>query len=420
VVDVSDPGSPRIVGTTDLEGFFRGVDVCGGYVLVAELHDGLVVIDVADRANPRVASSLPTPGGAICVRVSGTCAYVACHTASDIAMVDVSDPQHPTMIGLVGVTDMESYGIRDVAVAGTYACVATPLNGLHVIDVTNPRTAPVLGTFVTRGSRLAVAGDHAYVAGGSDSLTVVDVSHPDDPRVLSSVGAPGYCSDIDVAGSHAFVAGSYRPPRTGGYLVAIDVTDPVHPETADVVDLPDVAYLEYCVAVSGSLAIVAGGTYYGDAHLRVIEVSDPWDLHVVGEISLPASPADVVLSGDHPFVADAGAGVLAVDVSVPSSPRIVGSARIQDFSAMGIDVLGQTACVALDGGVQVIDVSQPQDLRTVGLMYHAWAPHRVSMRATYAAITDRYAGVLLVDLVNPWSPRILGGVAGYGDMLPES
>jgi hypothetical protein len=407
VIDVSNPQAPRIAGTVSTPSRAVGVAVSGAHVYVGDSGSGLVVVDVTVPESPQVVGSAATPGSAGDVSVSDTCAYVCYGPAGGLAMIDVSDPRFPRLIGQVGLTDIESMGAKGVALAGTIACVGTGLTGLQLIDVTNPRTASVLGEVDISGSGLAIAGAHAYVADYGDGLQVVDIGDPTDPRVVGSAAGPGSCQDVDAAGSHAFVSGSYHYPRMDGYLLAVDVADPAHPQAEDVVDLPAGTA---GVAVSGAHAIVVGNG--SSPYLRVVDISDPQNLRIAGALALPDQPRDVAVSGDYAYVADSRSGLLAVDISVPSSPTIVGSARVQSFSASGVGVSGGTACVALDGGIQVVDITQPRNLRSVGFTYINWEPRRVSVQGAHAAIADECTGVQIVDLTDPWSPRLVGGVAG--------
>ena len=78
VVDVGDPTRPVAVGGTGLlPDAVMGVAVSGAYAYVADGSGGLRVVDVSDPASPREVGSYGTPLYAYGVAVSGAYAYVA-------------------------------------------------------------------------------------------------------------------------------------------------------------------------------------------------------------------------------------------------------------------------------------------------------------------------------------------------------
>jgi len=406
VIDITNAQAPRIVGTADTPGEAWKVAVAEGRACIADGSAGLAIVDVADPAHPELLGSADTPADARGVDVSGACACVA-DSDGGLLTVDISDPRHPEVVGQVRMPGGEIAGSVDLT--GTFACVAGYLAGLQVIDVANPRTATILGRVEVPGAYegVAVAGSYAYVNGGP-GLQVIDVSDPADMEVVGSASLPEYDDDVDVCGSHAYVAGWYGSPREDGYLQAVDVADPTHPRPMGIVDLPHAAER---LTVSGTRAFVVGGVWDSGWSLCEVDVADPQDLRVVADLALPALPCDIAVSGDYAFVADGRAGLLAIDVSVPSNPRIVGSvAPVQGFSALAVGVSGGIACVALDGGIQVVDIAQPSNLRNLGFSYVYWTPYAVSLHGTHAAIGEG-SGVVIADLADPWNPRIVGAVA---------
>ena len=75
----------------------------------------------------------------------------------------------------------------------------------------------------SRDGDLAVVGKYAYIAAGVDGLRIVDVSDPQAPVEVGGCDTPGSAKDVSVCGSHAYVADG------DGGLQVVDVSDPVHP-----------------------------------------------------------------------------------------------------------------------------------------------------------------------------------------------
>lgn len=82
VLDVSDPTSPREVGSLSLPAGIFGwgpfLAIAGHTVYIADGAAGLVAVDVLDPTNPRLTARQRLPGYASAVVVDGSYAYVAC------------------------------------------------------------------------------------------------------------------------------------------------------------------------------------------------------------------------------------------------------------------------------------------------------------------------------------------------------
>ena len=78
---------------------------------------------------------------------------------------------------------------------GNYAYVAdSVLNGLVIVDVSNPAAPTLKGSYDTTGYSygVAVEGNYAYVADGDNGLLIVDVSNPAAPTLKGSYDTAGY------------------------------------------------------------------------------------------------------------------------------------------------------------------------------------------------------------------------------------
>jgi hypothetical protein len=97
-----------------------------------------------------------------------------------------------------------------------------------VLDITDPATPTLEGSFDTSGQAcgVAVAGNYAFVADGSDGLQVIDISDPASPFLVGSFDTDDSARAVTTFAGHAFVAAA----RSG--LQVIEVRDPVAPSLA--------------------------------------------------------------------------------------------------------------------------------------------------------------------------------------------
>ncbi|MDM8523924.1 CARDB domain-containing protein [Desulfococcaceae bacterium HSG8] len=129
---------------------------------------------------------------------------------------------------------------------------------------------------------------------------------------------------------------------------------------------------------------------------------------VVGSMDTPGSPKGVAVSGTTVYVADGDGGLQVTDVSDPENPVIVGSADTPG-SGSGVTVSGTTAYVA-DGeeGLQVIDVSDPENPFIIGNADTPGYAIGVTVSGTTAYVADRDDGLQVIDVSDPENPAVIG------------
>jgi len=212
IIDISDPANPNEVGSYETPGRAYGVAIAGDYAYIADWDAGLRIIDVSDPTNPNEVGHFDTSGYATSVAISGTLAYVA-DGWQGLRIIDVSNPISPAEVGYFD-TDWEIY---DVAVVGHYAYVAEPPywdghqyvgGGLRIIDVSDPAHPTEVGLCNTPGFgwRVTAVGDYAYLAAFHGGLRVIDVSDPTNPTEIGYYETLGYAVDVVMAESYTYIA----------------------------------------------------------------------------------------------------------------------------------------------------------------------------------------------------------------------
>ena len=239
--------------------------------------------------------------------------------------------------------------IRVVQVEGDLAYVAAGVNGLHILDASDPSAPTLVASVDTPNltTDVEVVGHLAYVADWA-RLLILDVSNPASPTLVGSFATPIGTYRVDVVGNLAYL-GDTSNART---LRIVDVSDPAEPTLAGSYVSPN--YIQE-VQVVGNLAYLA--SY--DSGLLILDVSTPATPVLVGSYNTPSLAQGVHVVSDVAYVADYASGLQIVDVSIPASPVLLGSSDTAGF-AQGVQVVGNLAYVADDAnGLQIIDVSGP-------------------------------------------------------------
>lgn len=443
ILDVSDPGlsspgAPAVIGALLLPERVNGIDVAGNYAFVAADDAGLIVVDVSDPTDPRVAAATPGLNDAVDVDVVGAYAYVA-DANPYLRVVNVSDPYSPTVVGSFRPEGSGWY-ISSVAVSGTVAYVGYS-HRLLTVDVTTPTQPVELGGIATRAYDTVLVGGEAYVAAGSDGLRLLDISDPTTPismsifdtsysvfasaisgttayvaagatglmfvdytepltpTEISRLDTPGVVQDVALAWPHAFVADSSRGVR----ILDVDA-----PQETGAWDLPSASR---CVAITGTHAFV-GEYYYSSGAseslgtLRAIDLSVPMAPTQTSIYTLPERGIDIVIQGPYAYVAADRAGLQIIDVSDPGAPAFMGEALPDIVKlAMGVAVSDTTAYVVYgNGGLylnDVTDVTSPTKVSRLAGDYVG-----VALRGNHAFLTGP-SGMWVADVSQPLTPTVV-------------
>lgn len=485
VANVSDPLAPEIVGSIGLPALAIDIAVSGDYAYVIDFHVNLHMIDISEPSSPHEVGLYDTPGdwnphiySAYGVAVSGEYAVVAAGAAG-IRVVDVSEPSAPVEVGvypaehgerfeqvvvqrnfaytagqlwsfgrlsvidislpsepiLEGLLDFEEWGrVRDVAVRGDYAYLPHQNAGLSVVDVSDPSSPTEAGVFpCDRDCHfLSVEVSDHFVFAAGVGLSVIDVSDPTAP-ILIGKSTGGTMWDLSLSGSYAFGA-----DHEGGAIEIFDVAVPEQPvlvasiltpgavravaatdHHAYVVDRIALRILDLSeptapfevgfyeldgepadIAVAGQYVIVSGYDF------QVIDVSNPTSPRIIG--ALPGGFGRMATTGDHAYVQHGGVSV--IDLSNPTLPSIVGSL---DIEISDIAAAGDYAFVVNGDGLHVIDVSEPTAPTEVGLFGAPdWYPlpcGSVSVSGGYAYVRGGYY-IHVIDVSDPTAPTPTGSV----------
>ena len=392
------------IGGVDTPGDAWSLAVAGSYAYVAASDAGLQVVDISHPRSPTIIGSTSTSGNAKGVAVAGSYAYVA---AGDVGLqvIDISDPSSPVVVSRA---TMPGYAI-DIAMAGSYAFVAANDAGLQIIDISDPTAPMVIGSKDTPGYArgVAVAGSYVYIADSYYGLQVIDVSTPTLPSIVGSAQTPGLARAVAVIGSYAYVADSFDG------LQAVDISNSSLPTIVRNIGTPGREARD--VVVAGSLAYVAEASSGNDSDsgLLAVDISCPASPAIVGRASTLGDALVVAVEGSYAYVAGASPSRLEIiDLSSPR-PIILGSADTSGEAA-GVAVAGSYAYVAVsDGGLRVIDVSSPAAPAVVGSIATPGRAIDVAVAGSYAYIVGD-SGLHVIVISDPTSPTIVGSIGTTG------
>ncbi|GAB4190793.1 MAG: hypothetical protein OHK0022_03910 [Roseiflexaceae bacterium] len=287
------------------------------------------------------------------LRLAGQRLYAS--NARAVQILDVSQPLTPTLQSQILVDRLN----RLLAVGDwLYLLDGTTL---RIIDLTQP-TSPIERTTITAVHDVQVEGGLAYLF-SDGALRIYSVAKPANPELLGQVAVPAVLSGntigVWVAGDRAYVGhfGNASCELICGarqmQLSVVSIADPSHPQlrgersvwtsashndplaivgttiylpvAPTLIDAsdPDHPVERSAPALLNALALRVKGTHayaVTSQVLRTLDLTDPLNPRVLGELPLASVQPSLALSAGRLFLA--GEGLRVFDLSDPASPQL--------------------------------------------------------------------------------------------------
>lgn len=364
--------------------------------------------------------------------------YMACND-SGLITLDITDPTTPTVFdrrppdtfGGLYVSNLEQAGdLLYLALGGLSGGEQSA--GLAILDVSDPSAPELLGqwddgaTYTHGAAIVKVHGDHAYLGAMEDGIIVLDISDPGQITFVS-----GYVPDPDWPG-----IANYPPNARGmairgnvlflaydaGALRAIDISDPgalteigrhLNP------DHPALTNPAY-----NNIALVGDRAYCTIDYcgLEVVDISDPaqmvrtawenpWNCFGLSWFGSDGHTNELITAaGDSLlFVSGADSELLVYDITEPDTPVLKGGHIFPNDTAStwGVDVFGDLVVGNFinNHGLPL----QPYDSKFGGVVLFGWEASfttsitNIAPRTTVRSVPNPSTG--RSTLILPWSDR---------------
>lgn len=353
----------------------------------------------------------------------GNYAYLSSYTGTGVMIIDVSDPANPKLAGFYNPPDVGSF--RDVVVINGigYFSSDTFRGGLHIVDVRDPAKPVLLSAINTDKNghpnvhEISVADGVLYEADSrTNRVKVFDVR---DPR------APVFVRDIDANDPrvHAAIAinGRLFTSGLGGKTDIYDVrrvlTEP--PSHLGTIDSGAGSHSSW-VSNDGKILAVARETPNGD--VRLFDISNLPNATPISTITAQSlgieafSPHNPYIVGALLFVSWYQAGVVVIDITNPAQPRLAGSYDTYSGTTSGFrgcwgvypfSGFDRVLLSDMDGGLLIVDataaVTGPRTVSSASYKISAIAP-----KAIVAAFGSNLAPVTQAASSTPLPTAIAG------------
>jgi hypothetical protein len=392
-IDLDSP-EPAVIQTIQTANA-SGLSLEDNLLFIADLEEGLKVVDIEDWENPKLVSSFNV-SRSVDVSVAEDFAYIASDTEG-LLIFDMSSPKLPVLYDIVEIEDL-----RAVTVKGSKV-FAGGEQGFHLLDAFTKGESYEIASVETGGKAYEVSINderdtiYAYVADRTGGLKIYDVTVPDtlgETSLLAHVESE-YCREVVAAGDYAYIADG-----PGGILV-VDLTplwDDDPESQPSVVGKWDTDGNARSVDFSDGLLYVADG----NRGIKVIDVSAP-DRPVQTASARTEYAVNIKVENGHIFLADGDGGFRIYDAD-PESLALL--ATVDTANTRGVDVQDGFAYVTGSTGLSIIDVSSPSEPEELGF-YRTGYAEEVVVDGRLAYLAEGFNGLTIIDVINPASPYIV-------------
>jgi hypothetical protein len=287
ISSLDDFYSPQQLASWNTANSINDILLKGKNIYLAMGND-LVILDFSDINNISEKGRVTTSGWIEDIAIHGNYIFTASEDAG-MSVIDVADKMNPKEKAVYKQSD-ETYYLK-IRTQGAYAYIANGGKGLTILNIENPESPVMAGTYTDiaggeyfNADQLAVYGNYAYLHRSWGEIIFLNIKDPNNPILkgiynLSSVGGmTAYSRNVNVYNT-----------ATGIYLVANDNSDALPPchaagEVSGKWECPKI-YLE------DDITIPAGDTLIITDKVKYVVALGPYQIKVEG-VLLANGPQD--------------------------------------------------------------------------------------------------------------------------------
>jgi hypothetical protein len=393
IVDATDITSPEEIQFEAILGNKAAIRIFGNYAFVCMRYTstGLTILDISNPYAPTVASQPLEISDANDIVVRNDTAFVA-GVDQGLQLLDISDISNPRLLAAYRTPDYSP--IMDVELSGNYAYIACGIDGMQIVDLSNLQMVSSLDNLVYC-FEIEISGNFAYVSYGNPdcSLAAVDISNPLTPAVVGNYIPPQNIEDFCIVGQQAFIADNYHGLRV------VDLSDPaqIH-ETYSYSRVG--SYIE--VSVSGDLAYVKE-----EYKLKIIDVADPHNPFDIGYFESNWQCRDYEIRDNIAYMLEtADTALYAIDISDPAAPYRLGYYLASNDVHYSLGIYGDYAYISENPGIRILNISDPQNITQAGYFYCTHPKNIQAVLDHYMVFGMDDHSVNIADLTDPLHPVI--------------
>lgn len=169
------------------------------------------------------------------------------------------------------------------------------------------------------------------------------------------------------------------------------------------------------ICISGNYAYIADALH----GVEIIDISDPYpepplSYTIVGWLHPPAGARHIYTNGNYAYILNPVDGLQVIDITDPTKPVLKGhvgggTENGEDLCADGNYVYVAESFIYSPGKVQIVDVSNPSAPLLMGAIDTRGPAKAVTRAGQYLYVAD-IVGLLIIDVTDPLNPHIEGSI----------
>lgn len=371
-----DPlGGFTVTGTVPL--LALDFEIQGKYALT--VSNDLRISNIGAPLAPELISRINTSGQASSVKFFEGLLYLTDHQAG-LHIVDVNSPHRPRLISShPTVGSAEDVALRySAAENAIYAYIADGKGGIQTLDVTKRDTPIWINRYDASGTAYGLdvnsEGDKTTIAiaNGTGGLKIAELTDRHNGKIAQDIrgfnGDQGVLS-VQIEKQHAFVG-----TAEGMTIVNLETGETLtHISTA---------------APVWGIAIIDGYVYLCAKSLIIVDIRDLGRGQIISRREFTGSAYKIDFNTSHAFVASLEGGVHILDISEPAIPRLIGHFAT-DGAATNVALAGEFVYV-LDSqhGVLQLDGRDPEQLTLLASYIETQLPIAAAIQGEYLYLLD--------------------------------
>jgi len=286
----------RVVGSIDVLGEATGIHTTPTHAFVSAGSRGLLTIEIDDKTAPvrNGGTQATAPWG----RIAGTSSFLYLGSRdADVAHFNLADPTAPTHISGYRIPG----SVSDLAFTPDLSVLCSAYGADGVYFILGPSSVSSFATTDFPVCGVAATNTHCFAIGGPGGSTppgvvAIDIRNPTAPTLAGSLSFGGSPFLIVIKGNYAYISNSTPA------MYVVNISDPANPslvgQTGDfpatgpiaVDPIRDLVYMG-TTETSGQFASGEG--------LKVIDVSDPTSPTIVETLDLPDWTTGLMYRADY-------------------------------------------------------------------------------------------------------------------------
>jgi hypothetical protein len=337
-----------------------------------------------------------------------------------LQILDISEPAHPVLEGEIELVIVVSKIIvKDtlVFISGgdqIFILNTTDFNDIKIISVI--QLSDIALTF-------AISEDFLYVTLGSEVIQFWDISDLELPLLRRSVNTARYAYSVEAKDKYVFIGALQSS--------IVSIINANNPDSLTYSYIPS----GNATALSIKENLLCVGVY--NSKLKFYDISNPFSPQFASEILINDSLyIDAVTVADNGLTAfvlctstntiyfSAEQGVYSVDLSSLSTPSITDTlVHFTQSPGKAIDAEGNLAAAAYGTGLCILDITNPALVELESVYPTADMSSGLSISDSILFIASGYAGLWILDISNPESPKSISNIQTGGfavDVIAEN